>query len=164
MKLYIKQKVFSWADRFSVRDETGADRYYIEGEIFTWGKKLHVYDMQDREVVFIQEKVFSFRPRYYIYIDGVQAAEIVKRLTFVCPSYHVEGPNWEVEGRFLSHEYEILKGNVPIVTIHKEWMTWGDSYEIDIAETEDERLALAVVLAIDCATDSDGGVTVTIGG
>ena len=129
MKLYIKQKVFSWADRFCVRDETGADRYYVEGEIFTWGKKLHVYDMQD--------------------------AEIVKRFTFMRPSYYVEGPNWEVEGRFLYHEYEITKGGASLATIHKEWMAWGDSYEIDIADTEDERLALAVVLAIDCAIDSD---------
>ena len=155
MKLYIKQKVFSWADRFCVRDETGADRYYVEGEIFTWGKKLHVYDMQDREVVFIQQKVFSFRPSYYIHVDGVQAAEIVKRFTFMRPIYYVEGPNWEVEGRFLYHEYEITKGGASLATIHKEWMAWGDSYEIDIADTEDERLALAVVLAIDCAIDSD---------
>ncbi len=38
----------------------------------------------------------------------------------------------------------------PIVTIPKEWMTWGDCYELDIADGEDEILALAVVLAIDC--------------
>ena len=42
MKLYIKQKVFSWVDRFTVFDETGADKYYVEGEFFSWGKKLHV--------------------------------------------------------------------------------------------------------------------------
>jgi uncharacterized protein YxjI len=47
MKLYIKQKVFSWADRFTVKDENGADRYFVEGEMFSWGKKLHVYDMDD---------------------------------------------------------------------------------------------------------------------
>ena len=42
MKLYIKQKVFSWGDKFTVKDATGRDRYYVEGEIFTFGKKLHV--------------------------------------------------------------------------------------------------------------------------
>ena len=45
MKLYIKQKVFSWGDKFTVKDEAGRDRYYVEGEVFTFGRKLHVYDM-----------------------------------------------------------------------------------------------------------------------
>jgi len=29
-------------------------------------------------------------------------------------------------------------------------MTWGDCYELDIADERDEIAALAVVLAIDC--------------
>ena len=164
MKLYIKQKVFSWADRFAVRDETGAERYYVEGEIFSWGKKLHVYDAQGREAAFIQEKVWSFRPRFFVYVDGRQAAEIVKKFTFFCPRYYAEGPGWEIEGRFLSHESQVFKNGSSIITIRKEWMTWGDSYEVSIADCEDEVLALSVVLAIDCAMDSDGGVTVTAGG
>lgn len=35
MKLYIKQKVFSWSDLFTVKDSYGADRYYVEGELFS---------------------------------------------------------------------------------------------------------------------------------
>lgn len=155
MKLYIKQKVFSWADRFAVRDETGAERYYVEGEVFSWGKKLHVYDLTGSEAAFIQEKVWSFRPRFFVYMDGSQAAEIVKELTFVFPRYVVKGPGWEVEGQFLSHEYEIHQGGALVASIRKEWMTWGDSYEVAIADPVDEVLALAVVLAIDCALDGN---------
>ena len=44
MDLYIKQKVFSWKDKFSVYDRNGEQRYYVEGEVFTVGKKLHLYD------------------------------------------------------------------------------------------------------------------------
>ena len=36
-------------------------------------------------------------------------------------------------------------------------MTWGDSYEIDIANDTDELMALAVVLTIDCVMASSGG-------
>jgi len=28
MKLYIKQKVFTWGDKFTVKDINGNDRYY----------------------------------------------------------------------------------------------------------------------------------------
>ena len=52
MKLYMKQKVFSWRDRFYIKDEYEEDRYYVEGELFSWGKKLHVYDMTGAEVAF----------------------------------------------------------------------------------------------------------------
>ena len=32
MRLYIKQKIFSLGERFSVKDEFGNDRYFVEGE------------------------------------------------------------------------------------------------------------------------------------
>lgn len=150
MKLYIKQKVFSWADRFTVKDAEGRDRYYVEGELFSWGKKLHVYDMNGNEAAFIQQKTFSFMPTYFVFVNGCQVAEIVKEFSFLSPKYSIEGPGWDVSGRIMVHDYEITQADRTIVTIHKEWMTWGDSYELDIANPNDEVIALAVVLTIDC--------------
>ena len=150
MKLYIKQKVFSWSDKFTVKDETGRDRYYVEGEIFTLGRKLHVYDMGGREVAFIKQEVWSWMPRFYVFCGGRQVAEIKKEFTFLFPKYHIEGLGWEVSGSFMAHDYEITKSGYPIVSIRKEWMTWGDSYELNISNPQDEILALAVVLTIDC--------------
>lgn len=150
MKLYIKQQVFSWRDRFYVKDEAGRDRYYVEGELFSWGKKLHVYDMEGREVIYIQQKVMSWLPRYHIFIQGRETAEIVRELTFFRPRYRVGGLDWEVEGDFWAHEYTVTRAGRPVVTISKEWFTWGDSYALDLAEARDELPALAVILAIDC--------------
>ena len=153
MKLYIKQKVFSWGDRFTVKDAEGNDRYFVEGEVFSWGKKLHVYDRFDNEVAFIQQKTFSFLPTYYVYVNGRQAAEIVKEFSFFKPYYSIHGPGWEAAGKFLFHDYEITQGEFPIASIQKEWMTWGDCYELDIANPDHAVLALAVVLTIDCVID-----------
>ena len=47
MKLYIKQKVFSWGDKFRVYDENYNDRYYVEGEVLSFGKKLHLYSRSE---------------------------------------------------------------------------------------------------------------------
>ena len=162
MKLYIKQKVFSWNDRFTVKDIHGENRYYVEGELFSWGKKLHVYDMAGNEVAFIQQKVFSFLPRYFVYVNGTEVAEIVKDFTFFFPRYSIAGLGWDIEGSFMAHDYQITQNGRPIMTISKEWMTWGDSYELDIADSRDEIVALAVVLTIDCVTESSGGVSVSI--
>ena len=150
MKLYIKQKVFSFKDRFFVKDEYGVDRYAVEGELFSWGKKLHVFDISGKEVAFIQQKVWSFLPRYFVFAGGVQIAEIVKRWSILTPRYEIEGLGWEITGDFFAHNYRIEKSGYPIVTIRKEWMTWGDSYELTISNPADEITALAVVLTIDC--------------
>ena len=162
MKLYIKEKVFSWGDKFTVKDEYGNDKYFVQGEVFSWGKKLHVYDMTGNEVAFIKQEVWSFLPRFYVFCNNVQVAEIKKEFSFIFPKYSVAGLSWEIEGRFMAHDYEIKKGSRTIVSISKEWMTWGDSYELDIANPEDEIVALAVVLTIDCVTESNSGASVTV--
>lgn len=163
MKLYIKQKVFSFKDKFTVKDEYGQDKYMVEGEIFSLGKKLHIYDMAGNEVAFIQQKVLSFLPRYFVYVGDKQIAEIVRKFTLITPKYEVLGLNWQVAGDFMAHDYEVTDNGRPVVLIHKEWMTWGDCYELDIAPYADEIVALATVLAIDCATESKGSVSVSIG-
>ena len=35
MKLYIKEKVFSWGDHFYVRDAAGREKYEVRGEVFS---------------------------------------------------------------------------------------------------------------------------------
>ena len=159
MKLYIKEKVFSWGDKFTVKDAYGEDKYIVEGEVFTFGKKLHVYDRSGREVAFIKQEVWSFLPRYYVFCGDRQIAEIKKEFTFLFPKYTIEGLGWEIDGSFMAHDYQITKRDRKIVTISKEWMTWGDSYELDIADPADELVALAVVIAIDCVTEANSAAT-----
>ena len=60
----------------------------------------------------------------------------------------------------MAHDYEIIKNGQLIVSISKEWMTWGDSYCVDIPDPSLELQALAVVLAIDCANEAGDGVSV----
>ena len=154
MKIYLKQRVFSWNDRFFAKDENGNDRYAIEGELFTWGKKLHIYDTNGSEVAFIREKVFSWMPRYFVEINGSVVCEIVKEFKFFEHSYRVEGLSWRVEGDYFAHEYSLYDSNRQIMRLSKKWFTWGDSYELDIADARDELLCLSVALAIDCAMAS----------
>ncbi len=149
MKLYIKQHIFSWGDRFSIYDESGAEVYHVKGEIFSLGKKLHLYDRSGNEIAYISQKLFSFLPRYYIHINGREIAEVVKNISFFRPEYTVKGLAWNVRGDFFAHEYEVTGGGIQVASVHKEWFTWGDAYAIDITPGIDEIAALAVVLVID---------------
>ena len=155
MRLFLKQKVFSFKDKFSVYDEHGNERYFVEGEFFSLGKKLHVTDRFGNEVAFIQQKLLSFLPKYYITIGGMQVAEVVKEFTFFKPSYAVKGPDWNVKGDFWDHDYDVFKGNRVVAAVNKEWFTWGDTYEINIADDVDEIMALSVVLVIDACLEAE---------
>ena len=154
MKLYIKQKVFSIGAKFSVKDEAGNDRYFVEGEILTLGRKLHIYDTYDNEVAFVRQKLLTFMPKFTVEVGGEEVAEIVKELTLFKPKYYVDGLGWDVDGDLFSYDYVITSGDEEIVSIHKAWMSWGDTYELDISDDTDEITALAVVLAIDTVLDN----------
>jgi uncharacterized protein YxjI len=158
MKLLIEEHVFTWSDRFTVTDEAGQDRFYVQGELFSWGKKLHVTATDGREVAYIEQQLFTFRPRYAVYVDGELVGEVVKEFSLFTPRYTVEsvdGTDWDVEGAFWEHDYTVYRGDEPIVSIQKEWFTWGDCYVLDIRDPSDEIPALALVLAMDCAMEQN---------
>ena len=149
MKLYIKQAVFTFGDRFSIYDSEGNVKYTCEGEVFTLGKKLHVYDLIGDEVAYIEQQLFQFLPSFIVYVRGEEVAEIVKEFSFFTPKYYVNGLDWNVDGEFFAHDYSIVRNGEKIADFYKEWMTFGDCYSMDINDDYDEVLALSVCLAVD---------------
>lgn len=155
MKLYLKQKLFSWNDKFTVYDENGNDKYYVEGEFFSFGKKLHVYDLCGNEVAFIHQEIFSFLPKFYINIGGRDIAAVKKHFTFFKHEYSVEGLDWSVSGDFFDHEYTVNCNGRMIASVYREWFTLGDAYAIDISDGVDEYAALSVALIIDAVNSAE---------
>ena len=154
MKYYIKQKVFSWKDKFTVKNEQYQDAYSVEGEFLSWGKKLHVKDRNGKEVLYIEQKVFNFLPTYSLFIDNQEFAKVKKDFTFFKPRYTIEGPSWQVEGSIWEHDYQVRDNQKVIADISKEWLSWGDSYALDIKDETHTILALGVIIIIDCVMAS----------
>ncbi len=163
MQLYMQQKVFSWKDKFSVLNSFGEDKYYVEGKIISIGKKLRIYDTAGNELAFVNQKVVSLMPKFSVEMNGQEVAVIKKKFTLLKPKYIIEGPGWEVQGDFFSHDYNITDKSNIIVSIHKKWMAWGDTFELDIPDENNEILALAVVLAIDAVMDAQQNSSVSFG-
>ena len=151
MKLYIRQKVFSWRDRFTVKDEYGHDCYFAEGEFFSMGKQLHVYDANGHAVAHIRQKLFSFMPRFVIEVMGLPPVEIAQEFSFFKHNFRLAGVPWYLHGDFIGHEYELTDNHNTLMTLSKQWFTWGDSYEMNIAPDQNEQLCLCIALAVDCA-------------
>lgn len=159
MKLYMKQRVFAWTDKFTVKDESEQDRYFIEGEFLSLTKKLHVYNAIHDEVAYIRQKFWALMPRFNVEIGGREICWIAKRFTLLRPKYELEGLDWRVEGDFWAHEYTVYDGSREVMRLSKHWFSWGDSYELDITSPEDELLCLCIVLAIDAAIASSASTS-----
>jgi uncharacterized protein YxjI len=157
MKLCIKQRVFSWGDTYDVYDEWGNVRYYVEAEIFAIGHQIHVYEKQTgREVGSIHQHFFAFTPGFDIVMDGQRVGVIKKRFTLFSQTYDVDFRGWTCEGDVFKWDYQVMQGSMQVMSISKEWFTWGDTYVMEISNPAHELPGLLLVLAIDAANcDND---------
>lgn len=155
MDFYINQEVFSFKDKFYIKNAEGEDLYYVEGKFWSIGKKLRIYDMEGDEAAYLEQEVWTLLPKFEVQIDGETVAVIQKKLSLFTPKFEVEGPDWTVEGDFFAHDYTIMKGDEEIADISKEWLAWGDTYEISVNDPDNDILALSVVLAIDAVLEME---------
>ena len=151
MRYQVRQKIFSFRDSYTIKDECGVDRYLVSGEVFSFGHKLRIEDMNGSEIVYIQQKIFSFMPEYNIYFKGQMVATVKKEFTFFTPKFYIESSmgNYVMEGEIFSHEFEILKNGNSVASISKEWFAFSDSYGADISDSENQPFMLALVIVID---------------
>ncbi|WMJ22540.1 LURP-one-related family protein [Paludicola sp. MB14-C6] len=151
MNLFIKQKIFSWKDRFFVYNENGEVVYEVEGELFSWGAKIHIYNRYERELFYIKQKLMCFLPEYEIYRNETLYARVKKELSFITPKLNVSSNcgDFVMKGDFLSMDFSIECNNVLIGEIHKKWFTWGDTYCLTVVDNEDSAFFTAMVIAID---------------
>ena len=159
MRYVMREKIFSFGDDFTIKDETGVDRFKVDGKVFTIGNKLSFQDMSGRELAFIQQKLLSFAKKYEIYRDGALAAVVKKELftLFRCKFVvDVPGPDdLEAKGNFLEHEYEFTRGGRVVGGCSKRWFSWSDTYGVEVAPGEDDVLILASSVVIDMICHAD---------
>lgn len=156
MRLLIKQRVFSWTDTYDVYDEDGNPKYFVKAEFFSFGHQIHVYDRENREVGMVKQRLLTLLPAFDIEIGGQEFGSIEKQFTFFKPKYNLDYNGWRCEGDFLAWDYVVYSGCSAVVHISKELFHWGDTYVIDIANPENEVMALMLTIAIDAANCSQG--------
>ena len=151
MKLYIKQRVFSFNDKYDIYDMDQNVVYNVEGEMFTINAKMHLKDPFGRELYFIKKRFTFFMAQYEIYKDGSQCAAITQQFSILSRKLNVRSiyGRFEISGNCLGMDYDVLKDGQYFGSIHKKWLSWGDSYEIDIFNQQDAPFMCALVVAID---------------
>jgi uncharacterized protein YxjI len=59
------------------------------------------------------------------------------------------GPDLEVQGNILDHEYRIGEGRQKVGEVSKKWFRVRDTYGVEVAEGQDDIVILAVTVALD---------------
>src|SRR5258708_6511349 len=159
MRYVMKQKLFSWGDDFTIKDEAGEDKFFVDGKAFSFGDKRSFQDMAGNELAFIRQKLLAWGPTYEIYHEGELRAVVKKELfTFFNCKFMIDVPgpdDLEASGNFTDHEYEVSRSDGVVATISKQWFSWADAYGVDIAEGEDDVLILASTVVIDMVCHGD---------
>ncbi|HSH35224.1 LURP-one-related/scramblase family protein [Schnuerera sp.] len=151
MRYIIKEKIFTFADRFNIEDENGYPQYEVVGKIFSLGNKLRIYDLNGQELIYIEQEVFRFLPEYNIYKEESLIGKIKKEFTFFKPKFQIESSygNFTVEGDVFHHDFNILKNGNPIAWINKKWVSFSDTYSVDILDEEDQPFILSIIIVLD---------------
>ena len=150
MKLYFKQRFFSWFDSYDVYDEAGNTYFKVDGKLGL----SHTFDIYDKNGKFcgrLKQGVFTIMPKFYIYDRNQREIGFIqKQFSLFSSQFIVQINGWNVTGDVFGWDYLIEKNGKKIARISKELFRFTDTYTIDV-EKENALEVLLVVLAIDAA-------------
>ena len=158
MRMYFKQRLFSWFDSYDIYDEAGNTLYTVKGQL-SWGHCLKIFDGGDREVGMVKERVLTWLPKFELYAGGRYLGCVAREWSWFKPRYRVDCNGWRMEGDFFEWDYRVVSAaGQPVATISKELFHWTDTYVLDVINPLDALQVLMLVLAIDaekCSRNSD---------
>jgi uncharacterized protein YxjI len=158
MRYQMKQKVWSWGDRFAIKNEHGQDVAFIDGKVFSIGDQLTFTDAAGNELAAIRQKVMSWGPTYEIYRGGELAAVVKQKLWAMKPTFTVDVPGPDdltARGNWTAMEYSFERGGVEVARVSKAWFAWADTYGVEVVDTEDAVLILAATVVIDLVSSAE---------
>jgi uncharacterized protein YxjI len=159
MMYLIRERLVALGEDSDITDEQDRPVFHVDGKVLTLRDRLVIRDTDGREVAQVHRRLVALRPTYEVTIAGQDVAEVRKRLFSPFGdrfTIDVPGPDdLEMRGDLLDHEFTIQRGGQTVATISKRWLSFRDTYAVDIAPGQDDLLILAAVLALDLAEDRE---------
>ena len=144
----MKEKLIAIGDDYWIEDESGRQRYQVNGKVARLRDTWILEDVSGDDVAHIRER--AERPDA-IKIETGGTEDIVKKaLVGIRDRFHIETDRQEPEGprELVDHPYEIRDGDT-IAEISKKWFRVRDTYGVELEDTADPTLIVAVAVAVD---------------
>ena len=154
VRYQMRQKLVSIGDDFYIENDKGQRVFKVDGKALRVRDTLFFKDMQGNELCKIQEKMVRIKDTMSIEGPRGETLAVVKKalITPVRDRWTVKvgnGPDLEVQGNILDHEYHIGDGDRKIAEVSKKWFRVRDTYGVSIKPGQNDVLILAVTVAVD---------------
>jgi len=151
------EKLISIGDDYWIENEAGERAFYVDGKALRVRATLIIKDVQGNELYKLKEKLLRVRDTMDILdAEGKTAATIKQALiTPLRDRWKVEvanGPEMDIQGNILDHEYKIEAGKEKVAEVSKKWFRIRDTYGVEIETGQDNALILAITAAMDQMT------------
>jgi len=150
----MRQRLVSIGDDFWIEDDSGARVYKVDGKALRLRKTLILEDTEGNKLAKIQSKVLRIKDAMEVEdADGNRLAMVKKAL--ISPlrerwSVDVEdGPDFDIKGNIVDHEYTFTDGRTTVATVSKQWFRVADTYGVEIDPDQDPVIVLAATVALD---------------
>jgi uncharacterized protein YxjI len=154
----MRQKMVAIGDDFNIENEAGERAFYVDGKALRVRETLVFKDLQGNELYTIKEKLLHIKDTMDIYRGDEVAATVKKALiTPIRERWSIKirnGPDLEVKGNILDHEYAIEEGRTQVAQVSKKWFRVRDTYGVEVAPGQDDALMLAITTALDMMVHS----------
>lgn len=156
----IRQKMFSIGDDFWIENQDGERAFKVDGKALRLRKTLFFEDLNGNKLAKIQERLLAIKDTMAVEdADGHQMAVIKKGLIAPLGDHWKVtvrgGPDLDVQGNILDHEYSIMQRRKKIAEVSKKWLSLTDTYGVEIDDGQNDILILAVAIAIDMMSHDD---------
>jgi uncharacterized protein YxjI len=153
----MRQKLVSIGDDSYIENEQGQKVFKIDGKALRIRDTLKFKDMHGNELAKIQEKKVRIKDTMEVEGPGGETLATVKKaiISPVRDRWTVKikgGPDLDVQGNILDHEYRIEEGRTKVAEVSKKWFRVRDTYGVEVAEGQDDIIILATTVAIDMMT------------
>jgi uncharacterized protein YxjI len=150
----MREKLVSIGDDFWIENNRGEKVYKVDGKALRVRKTMIFEDRAVRELAKIQERMLHIKDSMEIEDpSGHQIAMVKKALiTPLRDRWTVKikgGPDLEVKGNILDHEYTIGEGRDKVAEVSKRWFRIRETYGVEIEPGQDDVLILAITACID---------------
>jgi uncharacterized protein YxjI len=150
----MREKMVSIGDDYWIENDKGQKAFKVDGKALRVRQTLVFEDTHGTELAKIQER--KLRVKDSMEVEGPSGENVatVKKamITPVRDRFTVKiknGPDLEVKGNILDHEYTIGEGRDKVAEVSKKWFRVRDSYGVSIDPGQDDIIILAVAVCID---------------
>ena len=150
----MREKMVSIGDDFWIENDKGQKTFKVDGKALRVRQTLVFEDAHGNELAKIQER--KLRVKDSMEVEGPSGEKVATiKKAIVSPvrdRFTVkikDGPDLEVKGNIVDHEYTIGEGRDKVAEVSKKWFRVRDSYGVSIDPGQDDIVILAVAVCID---------------